>query len=368
MAFAALSMFFATANAQTELPSVLKDLTVTGYLDYYYQNDFGKPASTGSAVAFRQFDISNNQFSFAALAFNLNKKITADSPFGFTLGVLLGKNADILNLAEPAGKDGSFKNLSQAFVSYALPKSALTLDLGKFLSWVGYEGISSADQDNYSRSFLYTLAQPVYHSGARLSGTFSGLTAAVTATNGWNEVEDSNAGKALGASLSGTYGKTTITGNYYGGNEGAATTNGFGSAGITNVQLFDAIAVHQLSSSVKLAINADYGSAKPVDNDRKAAHGKFHGVAGYAKITVSPTLVAGLRYEVVTDKNGIRSGFEDGARFTSATGNLDFSLSKDALFRIEVRYDKSNRKAFASDKVGGSDNRTTLTVSHVLKF
>jgi hypothetical protein len=182
MAFAALSTFFVTANAQTELPSVLKDLSVTGYVDMYYSYDFGKPMSGANVLggSGRQFDVANNQFGFAALALNINKKITADNPFGFTIGVLLGKNADILNAFEPAGPNSSFKNLSQAYVSYAVPKSPVTVDLGKFLTWIGYEGLASADNDNYSRSFLYYYAQPVYHTGVRASGTLpGGLTAAV---------------------------------------------------------------------------------------------------------------------------------------------------------------------------------------------
>ena len=373
MAFAALSTFFVTANAQTEMPSILKDLSVTGYVDMYYSYDFGKPMSGANVLggSGRQFDVANNQFGFAALALNINKKITADNPFGFTIGVLLGKNADILNAFEPAGPNSSFKNLSQAYVSYAVPKSPVTVDLGKFLTWIGYEGLASADNDNYSRSFLYYYSQPVYHTGVRASGTLpGGLTAAVAAVNGWNEVDDSNAGKGYGASLSGTFGKTTVTGNYYGGNEGSAKVNGFGSGGVTSVQLADLIVVHQLTPTVKLALNADYGQAKPTETDANAAHGKFSGIAGYVKATFTSVLSGGLRYEVFTDKNGIRTGAgPTGARLTEVTGNLDYNVSKDALFRVELRYDKSNRSLFPSDDTGGtSKERTTLSFSHVLKF
>jgi hypothetical protein len=196
------------------------------------------------------------------------------------------------------------------------------------------------------------------------------LTAAVAAVNGWNEVDDSNAGKGYGASLSGTFGKTTVTGNYYGGNEGSAKVNGFGSGGVTSVQLADLIVVHQLTPTIKLALNADYGQAKPTETDPNASHGKFSGIAGYVKATFTPVLSGGLRYEVFTDKNGIRTGAgPTGARLTEVTGNLDYSVSKDALFRVELRYDKSNRSLFPSDDTGGtSKERTTLCFSHVLKF
>ena len=364
MAFAAFSALIVTANAQTDVSSFLKDLSIGGYLDMYYQYDFGKP-NTGNTVGWRQYDISHNQFSFAALGVNISKKTGEDSPFGFTLNVLLGKNADILNGLEPAGPNNSFKNLTQAYVTYAPHGTDLTVDFGKFLTWIGYEGLQSADNDNYSRSFLYTLAQPVYHLGIRATKPLPGgmsLTAAVV--NGWNEVEESTATKSYGASLSKTFGKTFVAANYYGGHEQA----GFGGPAYeTEVNLGDLVITHQLTEKLKLAINADYGDVKPTTAAQGTTSGKFYGIAGYLKATISPVLAGAVRYETFTDKAGLRTGFATGARFSSITGNLDYSLSKDGLLRIEVRYDKANQNAFASES-GAKDNLTTISFSHVLKF
>ncbi len=344
--------------------SFLKDLSLSGQLDLYYQYDFNRPATGGAVEVGRQFDISHNTGSLAIFQLNISKKITEASPVGFTVNLGTGKNTSIIDPA--AGPDkGNYKNILQAYVSYNLAKTGYTVDFGKFYSWIGYEGVSSADNDNYSRSFLYTLAQPIYHAGVRVSGPVtSALTGSLFLVNGWNEVEDSNASKTLGASLTYALGtKTSITANWLGGNEGSANANGFGTGAVTNVQLGDLVVTHQLSDTVKLALNADYGSAKA--SDTGGPSGKFRGIAGYINAKLSKDATAGLRYETVSDPDGIRG--TNNARLSSLTGTYSYSVSANALWRLEARYDKSNRSMFA-DKNGMKDSRTTLTLSHVLKF
>jgi hypothetical protein len=379
MMLAAISSLSITANAAEE-PSFFKDVAFSGHLDVYYQYDFGKPA-TGTAfpnfargVNFRQFDVAHNTFSLAALQFNVARKPTAESPYGLTLSFAAGKNTDIIHSGEPAGAE-TYKHLQQAYVSYA--PGPFTVDFGKFLTWIGYEGIVSADNDNYSRSFLFYFCQPIYHAGIRASAPLgaSGVTASAYLVNGWNETEDSNAGKSYGATLGGTLGRTAITANYYGGNEGgqavgggAFSPNGFFSNGVANVQLADLVVVHPLTSRLKLALNADYGSAKPVSaGDVNAGHGKFYGIAGYLKSQFNDRMSGAIRYESVSDPDGARGGA--GGRFNSLTGTLDFAPTTNSLFRVELRFDRSNRNVFNSDDAGGTtDSRTTLSVSHVLRF
>lgn len=382
------TIFFSSAvgaHAQSD-STFLKGFTFSGLLDFYYQYDFGRPGtgdfntkggSTG--INFRQFDTAHNSFTLAALQLNAIRKPSADSPWGVTLQFSAGKVSDILALTEPAGANSSSKFLQQGYVTYAA-RNGINIDLGKYGAWIGYEGIVTPDQDLYSRSFLFYFAQPTYHTGLRVTAPIpnSPLTAGAYLVNGWNEFEDSNAGKSYGATLSGAFGKTTITGNYYGGNEGAAGVNGFVSAGITNLQLGDLVVVHQLTDKVKVALNADYGTCRPVNNDPLASRGNFRGIAGYVRAQFNPTFAAALRYETVDDPDGIRSGVQvgkGGARFNSVAGTLDFSFAPESLLRFELRYDTSNRFAFNSSSGPGvapgqfgSNNRTTILISHVLKF
>ena len=337
------------------------EFTFSGLVDIYYQSDFGKPA-TGNSMNFRQFDTYHNGFQLATIQGTVVKKPKADNPWGFTLQLAAGKNADILASTDPAGPNSALKYVQQGFVTYA--GGGYTVDLGKFLTWIGYEGIVSADNDNYSRSFLFYFAQPVYHVGARVSTTLGPATVGAYLVNGWNEAEDSNAGKSYGASGNIAIGKGSLNLAYYGGNEGAATTNGFVASGGTNVHLGDLVFVYPLSDKLKVALNADYGSAKGLDAGDPGGH--FSGGAAYVKFTPDAKSAFAVRYDTFSDPDGLRSGFN--ARFTSLTGTYDMNFSPTSLLRAEIRYDKSNLSVFNSENGGTSKDRTTFTISHVLRF
>lgn len=344
--------------------SFLKDLSLSGQLDLFYQYDFNRPKTGQDIEMFRQFDTSHNTGTLAMFQLNITKKSTEANPVGFTVNLGTGKN---VNIIDPVGgpDKGTYKNLLQAYVTYAVPKTPYTVDFGKFYTWIGYEVIPSADCDNYSRSFLYTLAQPLYHAGVRISGQLSPpLSGSLYLVNGWNEVDDSNASKTLGASFTYNLGtKTAFTVNYLGGNEGSSGPSGFGGTGVSNVQLGDIVVTHQLTEKVKLAMNADYMDVKP--SSAGAPSGKFTGIAGYISAKLTKELTGVARYETVSDPDGVRG--TNNARLSSLTGTLSYAMGANSTWRLEARYDKSNRSSFA-DRNGTKDSRTTLTFSHVLKF
>src|SRR5690606_2938601 len=75
----------------------------------------------------------------------------------------------------------------------------LTLDIGKFDTFVGAEVADSHLNYNYSRGLLFWLAQPYYHTGLRANLDLSEqvwLTGLVA--NGWNNSVDNNFGKTFG--------------------------------------------------------------------------------------------------------------------------------------------------------------------------
>lgn len=350
------------ANAADDI----QGFTFGGHLDYYYMFDFANPG-TFAGTNLRQFDVQQNQFGFAAMEFDVLRKPTKANPFGITANFLLGKNADIIAANEPAGQNSS-KLLQQLYVTYAVPKSDATIDFGKFLTWIGYEGVDSSANDNYSRSFLFTLGQPIYHTGLRGTTTLTkNVTGSLYLVNGWNEVQDSNGGKSYGATLGLTpSSKSLVTLNYYGGQEGSAGVNGiaFTTPGARTVNMGDLIASYQLTGKVKVAVNADYADAKGFDG---TVGGKWSGVATYVTAQFNDKLSGAIRAETVSDPDGIR-GVGQSARYNSLTGTLSWNLTKDSLFRVEARYDQSNIAVFNGDNGALKDNRTTLTFSHVLKF
>ena len=363
---AAISTLGAAAPAQ----NYFSDLQYSGFLDLYYQYSNQKPDP--SFLAFRNFDVRHSRLQVAAAQFNIFKPTSAKYPLGFTLQLAAGKNQDIQTLGE-VDSDLS-RPFQQAFLTYTVPNSGgTTVDFGKFTTWIGAESLFAMNNDLYSLSFLFTLGQPSYHLGLRATRPFGATTLALYGVNGWNEVHDSNGGKSYGATLSQTFGKTAVTLNYYGGDEGADKKNGAYVAsigGTSNLQLADLVVVTNPTADLKLTLNADYGSAKA--RGGSVADGKWSGynvTARYKLDGVTKGLSVSGRYDNFFDPDGARTLFLQGARFNSGVLGVEYASGKHSILRLEARHDLSNRDAFeGEDGLGTRKSRTTFTIAHILKF
>jgi len=365
MALASVSALAVIASAD-DAPKI----NITGGLDIYYQYDMGKP-TTGGNVNWRQFDVQHNTFSFTAGHLTFSKAQTKDSPVGATLQLYFGPNADTLVSTDTGGD--SLKNVLQGYVSYSA--GGVALDFGKFLTWIGSEVVSSSDNANYSRSFLFTYGQPVYHVGVRGAKTVGpiGVTAAIV--NGWNESSEDNAGKTLGLGASYARGPMSVAVNYIGGHEGdpavvetggfrRSKTRGIGFAfgSQRSVNMVDVVAGWQVSSLLKLGLNADYADAKSIDG---STPGKWSGVAAYATQKLTATTNVSGRWETFSDPDGLRTG--DDSLLNSLTLTVSHSPAKDLTLFVEFRHDSANMAIF--NKEGGlKDKRDTLTFAGVFKF
>ncbi|MFZ4507471.1 MAG: outer membrane beta-barrel protein [Fimbriimonas sp.] len=354
MALASLSSLAVLASAD-DAPKI----DITGSLDIYYQFDFNKPL-TGATVNGRQFDVRHNSFSFTAGQINFSKAVTKESPLGATLQLYFGPNADTLVVSDPGGD--SLKNVLQGYVTYNV--GGATVDFGKFLTWIGSEVVPAGDNANYSRSFLFTYGQPVYHVGLRASkpvGPF-GVTAALV--NGWNEAEDSNGGKTLGLSVSYVKGPLTTAVNYYGGVEGAGseTTTGIGFSR-REVNMVDLVANWKVSDVLTVGLNADYADAKAKTS---AQSGKWNGVAAYATQSLTEKTSVSGRWETFSDPNGLRTGSD--SLLNSLTLTLSHAPAKDVKVFVEFRHDTANMSIFPKDGGILKDKRDTITFAGVFKF
>jgi len=362
---ASLVCLVALTNAQTA-----SEWTFAGYLDAYYQYDLGRPAS-GDNVNGRGFDIAHNRFRIAVGEIDLAKPPTAKNPLGVTLQFYAGKNPDLIHLAEPGGMD-KYKFVRQAYISYAVPnsKSSVQVDLGKFDTWIGYEGIDTRLSEQYSRSFNWTFSEPIYETGVRVTSKLTDkLNGAFFLVRGWNEVEDGNGSPSFGVAL--IYSpdaKTTVTLQNHFGNEGSDTVNdggsfggiGFLAAGRARVHLLDFIIAHKLTDKTAIALNVDYATADGATND-----GVWNGEVIYLKHQIKPAHSAGLRFDRFEDTDGLRTGTP--VQLYSVTGNYDWAVCEHAVLRFEVRRDFATQAFFNSDS-GPSRNRTTLSMAAIFKF
>ncbi|MFI5386409.1 MAG: outer membrane beta-barrel protein [Fimbriimonadales bacterium] len=364
---AVLSLCLGTAQAQDILKQ--SGLTFGGYLDGYYQYDFGRPQA-GDHVNGRGFDIAHDRPNIAFGELDISRATSGKSPFGFTLDLYAGRGAEIIHLTEPGGRN-KYRYVRQGYITYAAPgKSAVTVDFGKFDTWIGYEGIDNRFQDQYSRSFNWTYSETTYETGLRVNAKLSDkLNGALYVVQGWNEVEDPNKGKSVGATLAySPDSNTTYTLQNHYGLEGSNKTNdagsyggiGFPNPGTATVHLIDFIASKQMTPSTKLVFNVDYASSVGPTNG-----GHWNGEVLYLRHQLNASQAAGLRVERMEDSNGLRVGLP--ITFNSFTGTYDRTINKYATLRFEVRHDIANSDFFDSNS-GPRKDRTTATVAAIVKF
>lgn len=364
MMLAALSSLSILAHGQTAAVDFLKGVQVSGFLDLYYQYSGNQPTS-GRLLPYRNFDVRDNSLSIAAAFLSLSKAPTSDNPFGFTVNLLAGKDADIETSGEPNDPNG-LKHLHQAYVTYAGP-SGLTVDLGKFQTWIGLESPFAVNNDLYSLSYVFTLGQPTYHAGVRATKTFGATSVGLYGVNGINEAEDANRSKSYGASVSQTFGKVFAAVNYYGGNEGSNSgPNGSFNTGQSNWQLADLVLSTQLTPKLKLSANADYASIEGLDAGSSNGHFTSYDIVGKYQFTKSFSVSA--RYDNFFDYDGARTGFAGGARFNSGVIGCEYATGAVSALRFEVRHDESNRRAFEGEDATNRRARTTFTLAHIFKF
>jgi len=361
----------APQNAQPAAPAAPPEWVFSGFTDWYYQYKFQSAAH--SDVTGRQFDIRRNTFSMAVTEANLSRAPTHKVPFGLTLTATAGPNADIITSTDPGRSKKSLKLLQQVYVTYdTFGHTPVTIDFGKFATWIGYEGIESINNDNYSRSFLYTFGQPIYHLGFRASAPLTGrLTGTLYAVNGWNEVVDGNRGKTVGATLAWVpTTPLTLTLNYYGGEEGSSRPNaagtyggiGFPNPGALFVNLGDVYAVYQMTPKLKIGADATYADAfSPL-----YPGGHWNGQTLYARCQFTPALAGAARLDRFEDSNGLRSGVV--SNFLSFTANVDYlAFRGHVLTRLEYRHDHSSTPYFSSGSGVGKD-QDTVTLAAAYKF
>jgi hypothetical protein len=337
-----------------------------GFLDGYYQYDLSRPAN-GDSVNGRGFDIAHNRpnLAFAELDASLDP-----NPFGFTVQLYAGRGPELIHLAEPGGRN-KYRWIRQAYGTYVTPgKTPITVDFGKFDTWIGYEGIDNRYQDEYSRSFNWTYSEPTYETGLRVTAKLTPkLNGALYVVQGWNEVEDGNGGKSVGIGL--TYSaddKTSLTLQNHFGDEGSNTANdagsyggiGFANPGVSRVNILDFIVSRQVTPATKIAFNVDYANSDSAPN-----RGKWNGEVLYVRHQLKPNQALSGRLERFEDSDGLRTGAP--VQLYSATATFDYTFTKNITGRFELRHDLASQSFFNSNS-GPKTNRTTLTAAAVVKF
>ncbi len=283
-----------------------EEIALNGFLSTSYSYNFNRPLS--GTNQFRVFDFDDNTIKVDVAELVIQKAVSKPGEAGFRIDAVAGSSIPRVSAAAGLFRDAGGKaqdlDLQQAFLSYVAPVgSGLRLDIGKFVSPLGYEVIEGYDgyNDNATRSFLFGYAVPFTHTGLKASYTFGDQIAGmVMLVNGWDNAKDNNTAKSFGAQLTWTPSKSvTAVANYIIGAE-RSDTNG----DARNV--IEVNAQWKATDRIVLAVDAVYGSEPNAVTQGQTA--MWNGIVGYARFGFSGTFALVLRGEFFNDRDGARTG------------------------------------------------------------
>jgi Putative beta-barrel porin-2, OmpL-like. bbp2 len=336
-------------------------LDVHGLADLYLVHNFDNPASGVNRL--RAFDFHADQAALGYLRVTLAHR---PRRVGFRLDVGAGDTADVYRAEDPAvaphpelARVTSY--VEQAFVTVLVPLGReIQVDAGRFSTPVGLEDNESLPNWNYSRSLLFTWAEPSLHTGVRLTcKVVAELALSLFWVNGWNSVFlDGNGMRALaGAATWKPRDELELVLVYMGGLE-RPPTNLSGPLSFRN--LVDAYVLWRVSSRLATAATVDYG------NDRGA---DWWGVSGYARAQVTRWLALALRGEYFADPKGFTTGTAQRLAELTATVELRGEVRRlRLLLRLEWRHDQSSALVFDGQRQGTERQQDTLTVALLAAF
>jgi maltoporin len=332
-----------------------KNTEIGGLVDAYWLYNSNKVPPS-----YQAFDVLYNSFDVSMAEIWIAKTPTTDSPIGYKVRTTFGSAADIM--ASASGqflKESPYKNIEEAYGSYLAPVGkGLQIDVGKFVTNAGAEVIEAKDDFNYSRSLLFQLAIPLYHSGVRLTYSPNDkVTLMGGVINGWNDVNDNNTAKSVMASV--TFkptGSVSIIENYIGGPEQPNNNDNWRT-------LSDTVLSYTVNPQVSLMANYDYG------RDTNAADGSsvhWQGVAGYLKYQANKYVALIPRVEYYNDASGFTTGVVQ--NLTDATVTLEVKPADNFIWRIEYRGDFSNQSPFTNSTGTLKKNQQLFMVGFLYSF
>lgn len=340
------------ASSSTPVPSWTDTLaawgiSANGYIAASYYASNGYPANI------HQFDVEHDTFQLDQAGFSVAYQ--PKQGFGALVDLMAGEDARILHIAEDA-HDDSF-DLRQAYIQYA--SGPLTLIGGKFVTLAGAEVINPTQNTSFSRSLLFTLAEPLTHTGVRatfaLSDTFS-LIAGVN--NGWNTTSTSYGSKTGELGIAWTPNKTfSLAAQSYVGKFGATVP------GLDGVRsLVDVVGTYNATSALTFIVNIDWDRQDEAFGPG-TADASWYGVAGYANYAFNDRWRISLRGEYLDDADGFLtsaaalpgySGAIIGQHFCEGTLTLGYSPVKSFELRMEGRYDTTQTNLLLRSRVLGT--------------
>ena len=323
--------------------------TISGFVEAAYHVSLDDSGNAG-ALPFRAYDTANGLQLHSA---HLQVKHQATEHVAGQIEFEAGSDAAVNNVTHVAGQTsptGQLFDVLEAFGTYS--NSGITLTAGKFVTYEGIEVVPGPSNPTITRGFLYFLAEPITHVGAKLHYATGPLDVGVGLVNGWDThgtfyTSDNNNQKTIifraaatpspmfFAAVSGTYGVEVPNANVH---------------PRLSLDLTGAVIPNDM---ITINFQANYGSEKVVaDTMGNTVDASWLGFGIQPLIKAGP-LSLGARYEYFKDTKGSRTVG------VGTLGNTDPSLMNftitpgytfDGAFTLrgEFRYDTASEQVFVN--------------------
>lgn len=328
-----------------------KPLTISGYAEVYYIQDFNQPLNNTRP----SFIYSHNRTNEVNLnlAFIKANYSTEQVRANFTMATGTYMNANYA--AEP----GVLKNLYEANIGVKISKKHdLWIDAGLLPSHIGFESAVGADNWTLTRG-LYAENSPYFETGAKISYTspsgkwlISGLI-----LNGWQRIQrvDGNTTPAFGHQL--TYkpsDKLTLNSSSFIGNDQLDN--------LRQMRYFHNLyAIYQANH--KFAITAGFDIGAEQKEKGSSEYNTWYTPVLIAKYAATEKFSLTARGEYYQDKAGviIDTGTPKGFKTFGYSLNADYHILPDVVWRTEIRNLNSKDKIFLNKGLEANNSFTAAT-------
>jgi hypothetical protein len=349
----------------------------SGSIDTYFHTTFkNQNAYYGDAYAPSSSFADLKGFGIGMV--NLIASYSGDKA-GFTADLVFGPRGQAAVFGTASGQ----AIINQAFAFYKF-SDKLTLNLGQFNTFLGYEVISPTVNFHYSTSYLFSWG-PFNHTGARLDyAAENGFVAKLAIMNPTDLVEFNPVNTyTLGGQLGKTSDKGGIWLNFlYGDQDGTLNADNSQALDTSFGNLFQADVTlgYNLTDKFYLGFNASSQSVaagQEVDIsgdivDSAADASSFLGFAVYPKITLSESFSLGLRAEYFSIKNnhlsiiGLDSNGDGDVMEFTLSGNYKVG---GLTFIPEFRIDKTSEDSFFEGSITNMKSvLPSMNLAAVYKF
>ncbi len=302
----------------------------SGTVDTYFRASFTEdPVAPGTSFA------NLNGFSLGMANFIVSYE---GEKSGFVADVVFG----------PRGSDAVFGSVgnssemvNQLYAYYNIAEG-VTVTLGNFNTFLGYEVISPAANFNYSTSYMFSYG-PFSHTGAKVDFSISDDVSLMVGVFNQTDQTEANYDRytAFGAQL-GLYGQyiNLLAGDEY---FQLDYTGGF-----------------DLSDSFFLGINATTATL--------AGDTGFAGVALYPQLSASDSFAIGLRGEFFSETDGFGALVSDGDADNFSLTLTGSFTSGNFMFKPELRLDSASSEIFAISPTETSESLASFVMAMIYTF